>query len=290
MALLRVATFNLLHGMAPHDQRVDAARLRESVRALDCDLVGLQEVDRGQPRSGGTDQTAVVAEALGAAWRRFVPAVHGTPAPVRSWTPASATDGDDTVGPTYGIGLVSRLPVRSWWVKRFPPAPVRLPLPTPPDRRGSSEIGGIGGIGGSGSGSGPRLLLIPDEPRVALAAVVEGPYGPFTAVTAHLSFVPGFNARQLRRIAIWVARMPQPVLLFGDFNLPHPLPARITGWQSLVRARTYPASDPRVQLDHVLALGLGPDHVTAGRAWELAVSDHRALTVDLELAAFNRGR
>ena len=46
---------------------------------IDADVIGLQEVDRFQPRSGGVDQTAVVADALGAEHWRFVPALHGTP-------------------------------------------------------------------------------------------------------------------------------------------------------------------------------------------------------------------
>jgi len=274
MALLRLATFNLLHGMSPASGACAPEQLATDVREVDPDLMGLQEVDRGAARTAGVDQTALVAEALGARWHRFVPTVHGTPAPTRTWTPASALDGEDTVGPTYGIGLVSRLPVRSWWVKRFGPAPLRLPLLMPTE-------------------SGPRrarLLLVPDEPRLALAAVVEGPAGPFTVVTTHLSFVPGWNVRQLRAIAAWVARMPQPVLLLGDFNLPGRLPARLTGWQSLIAAPTYPGHAPRAQLDHVLALGLGREQVRGGRAWALSVSDHCALSVDLDLAGFSRDR
>ncbi len=279
MALLRVATFNLLHGMNPATQATDPDLLASAVRDIDADILGLQEVDRGADRTGGIDQTALVAQSLGAAWHRFVPSVHGTPSAVRTWSPATAVDGEDTVGPTYGIGLVSRLPVRSWWVKRFPPAPLRLPLLVP------------GSAGPPDSGSAGRLVLIPDEPRLALTAVVEGPVGPFTVVTTHLSFVPGWNVRQLRAIARWVARMPGPVLLFGDFNLPGTLPARLTGWQPLVTALTYPAYRPRVQLDHVLALGLGAGDAGAvanGHAWDLPVSDHRAVSVDLELGAFSR--
>jgi endonuclease/exonuclease/phosphatase family metal-dependent hydrolase len=268
MASLRVATFNLLHGMAPGSGSTDPELLAAAVRELDADLIGLQEVDRGAERTGGIDQTALVARSLGAAWHRFVPSVHGTPSPLRTWSPATAVDGEDTVGPTYGIGLVSRLPVRSWWVKRFGPAPARLPLLVPGDGR-------------------PRLLLIPDEPRLALAAVVDGPAGPFTVVTAHLSFVPGWNVRQLRAIARWVARMPQPVLLIGDLNLPGVLPSRLIGWAPLVTAPTYPAPSPKVQLDHILGLGIGPDRVSARQVWLLGVSDHRAVSVDLDVEGFS---
>ena len=63
------------------------------------------------------------------------------------------------------------------------------------------------------------------------------------------------------------------------------IPARVTGWDPLVRERTYPVMRPRVQLDHVLADGLTPIQragaVTAVHL--LPVSDHAAVTVDLDL-------
>jgi endonuclease/exonuclease/phosphatase family metal-dependent hydrolase len=258
---MRVATFNLLHGLSLGDGLVEVGRLRESARILNADILGLQEVDRGQERSGGVDQTAVVAAELGAAHWRFVPALHGTPG--AAWTPARSALDDEADGPTYGIGLVSRLPVRRWWVRRFAAAPFRLPLLVPTHPR-------------------PRLMAIPDEPRVAMAALVDGPYGPFTVLTAHLSFVPGYNVRQLRSMTRWAARMPQPVLLLGDLNLPGPLPQLASRWTSLGRAATYPAYGPRVQFDHVLALGLGTAAVSQVQALTLPVSDHCALVVDLE--------
>lgn len=86
---LRIATFNLLHGQplapdgAPRPYPADAGGpLAEAVAALDADVLALQEVDRYQPRSGTTDQTAVAAKAMGAADWRFAAALHGRPAPV----------------------------------------------------------------------------------------------------------------------------------------------------------------------------------------------------------------
>jgi len=57
---VRLATFNLLSGRGVPDGVVRTDDLRTSAQALDADVVGLQEVDRNQDRSGGTDQTAVV--------------------------------------------------------------------------------------------------------------------------------------------------------------------------------------------------------------------------------------
>ena len=101
-----------------------------------------------------------------------------------------------------------------------------------------------------------------------------------TVTTTHLSFVPGWNAVQLRRLVATLRAMPSPQLLTGDLNIPGRLPRVLDRWRPLVRARTYPAIDPRVQLDHVLALG-DVGEPTSADAPRLALSDHRAAVVDL---------
>ena len=257
---MRVATFNLLHGRSVAHGRVEVTDLRAAARELDADVLGLQEVDRHQERSGLVDQTAEVAAALGAAHWRFVPAVHGTPGRVVSWTRSGEDDGAMTTGPTYGVGLVSRHPVRRWSVRRFGPAPVGMPLMVPGQR---------------------GLTRIPDEPRVALAAEIETPEGSLTVVTAHLSFVPGWNVAQLRALVRWAQGMPGPRLLVGDFNLPGPLPRLVSRWTQLARVATYPSWKPRVQFDHVLADGVPESAVHDVVAVRLPVSDHCALVVDL---------
>ena len=253
---MRLATLNLLNGMSLSDRRVDAARLRTAVQELAPDVVGLQEVDRGQPRSGGLDLTREVAEALGYAHWRFVPALVGTPG--GTWR--AAADGDDeTAEPAYGIGLVSRWPVRAWKVVRLAAAPVRSPIVLPGTR---------------------RVMWLQDEPRVGLAAVVESPRGPMTVATTHLSFVPVWNGVQLRTLTAALAVLPGPRVLLGDLNMPGAVPRWLTGWQVLARTATYPAWDPKIQLDHVLGHGSLPP-VRAVETPELSLSDHRALLVEL---------
>lgn len=256
---MRVATFNLLHGRSLAHGGVDVADLRAAAAELDADVVGLQEVDRHQERSGVVDQTAEVAGALGAQHWRFVPAIDGTPG--AGWS-ASAGDGVVADGPAYGVGLVSRLPVTRWEVRRFGPAPIGLPLMVPGRK---------------------RLTRVDDEPRVAVAAVVEGPHGPVTVVTAHLSFVPGWNIAQLRALTRWAQHLPGPRLLVGDLNLPGAVPRLTTRWTQLARVPTYPSWKPRVQFDHVLADGVAESQVHDVQALRLPVSDHTALVVDLRL-------
>jgi endonuclease/exonuclease/phosphatase family metal-dependent hydrolase len=253
---VRLATFNLLNGTSLADGRNDPRRLAEAVRALDPDVVGLQEVDRDQPRSGGRDLTAEVAEAAGAAHWRFEPALVGTPG--GTWR--AAQDGEPAGAAHYGVGLVSRFPVLSWHVVRLPAAPLRSPVLLPGSR---------------------SLVLLQDEPRVGLAAVVEAPLGRMTVLTTHLSFVPVWNGVQLRRLVAGVRGLPRPQVLLGDLNMPGGVPRALTGWQVLARLPTYPAWEPRLQLDHVLGTGPLPA-VRETAAPELAVSDHRALVVTLD--------
>lgn len=258
---MRLATFNLLHGRSLTDGLVEPPRLTAAVAALAADVLALQEVDLGQGRSGYLDQTALAADALAAGEHRFAAAVVGEPGgAVRPLT--HDDDGQDE--PRFGIGLVSRHPVISWRVIRLKPAPVRAPIYVPGARGG--------------------LVLLRDEPRVVLAAVLCTPRGPLTVATTHLSFVPGWNARQLRQTVRALRALPAPRILLGDLNLPAGAARLLTGWRPLGRRPTFPAGRPRIQLDHVLAdpqdrHRLPP--VTAVRTPLSVISDHRPLVVDL---------
>ena len=253
---MRLATLNLLNGMSLSDRSVTPGRLREAVQALRADVVGLQEVDRFQPRSHSADLTAQVADAMDTPHWRFVPALMGTPG--GTWRAAVEDDGTSEEA-AYGIGLVSRWPVRSWHVTRLPASPLRSPVLLP----GSKQ-----------------MIWLQDEPRVGLAAVVEAPVGLMTIATTHLSFVPLWNGKQLRTLTGDLSRLPGPRVLLGDLNMPPPFPRALTGWRVLAKAATYPAWEPKIQLDHVLGSGDLP-LVTSVESPELAVSDHRGLLVEL---------
>ena len=253
---MRLATLNLLHGMSLSDRTVTPARLTEAVVALRADVVGLQEVDRFQPRSHTADLTRQVAEAMDAQHWRFIPALVGTPG--FHWR--AATDDDDHgTDAAYGIGLVSRHPVLSWHVTRLAAAPVRSPIMIP----GSKQVS-----------------WLKDEPRVGLAAVIQTPLGVMTIATTHLSFVPIWNGKQLRTLTGELARLPGPRVLLGDLNMPPPFPRVLSGWRTLAKVATYPAWDPKIQLDHVLGSGNLPP-VRTVEAPELVVSDHRGLLIEL---------
>ena len=93
---VRLATYNLLHGMTvlggvAEPVRNEAGKvvgpplvaddvpLRRAVADLDADVIGLQEVDVHQPRSGLVHQVRSVAEALDAPHWHFAASVVGHP-------------------------------------------------------------------------------------------------------------------------------------------------------------------------------------------------------------------
>ncbi len=251
---MRIATFNILHGRSLDDGRVDVGRLAASVRELDPDILGLQEVDRDQPRSMGADLTAVAAEAMGATEHEFVAALNGTPG--GTWM--AATGEEQPGSATYGIALLSRYPVVSWRVVRLPALRASVPL---------------------WSTWNHRPFIARDEPRVAVAAVIDGPFGEFTVCNTHLSFIPGWSARQLRLLVRSLTGTREPLVVVGDLNMQPGQATRLTGMRSIASAATFPAHAPTRQIDHVLVRGnlqaSGP-----AEAVRLPLSDHRALVVD----------
>ena len=254
---MRLASFNVLHGRSLVDGEVSTASLVEACTSLEADVLALQEIDRNQARSGGVDQTAAVAKGMGAAAWRFEPALVGEPG--ATWRAAAEEDDPASTEAGYGVGLVSRWPVRAWHVVRLRAAKVKAPVAVP---------------GGRG-----RFILLPDEPRVALAAEVDAPNGPLLVATTHLSFVPGWNLVQLRRVTGALAAFGLPCVLLGDLNVPGSLPARTSGWRALAQVKTFPGAKPSLQIDHALGHGLLPV-VGAVSAPELPLSDHRALVLD----------
>jgi endonuclease/exonuclease/phosphatase family metal-dependent hydrolase len=62
---LRLATFNIKHGAPARDYRGDPVAVAEACADLQADVLALQEVDDGVPRSGLADLAAAVARATG---------------------------------------------------------------------------------------------------------------------------------------------------------------------------------------------------------------------------------
>lgn len=253
--VLRLASFNLLHGMVLRTgDASDPGPLRAAAAELGADVVALQEVDVDQPRSSHVDQVSVFADAAGLGHHVFHPTVDGTPG--ERWSAASPGRG---TGPRYGIGLASRYPLTEVAVLDLGRARTGFPLLLP----------------------NGRPTMVYDEPRAAIAARVVTPIGPVTVASAHLSFVPGWNVVQLLRLTRWLTRLPGPRLLLGDLNMPAVVSRLARDWRPLATIATYPAPRTRIQFDHALLSGDLGAAVTGVAARRLAVSDHRALTVTL---------
>lgn len=253
---MRLATFNILHGRSIADDRVDLDRFGEAVASLNADILALQEVDSAQPRSHHTDLTAVAADAMGARAHRFVAALSGTPG--ATWI--AATEDEVPGAASYGVALLSRYPVRNWQTLRLPRIGFRFPLYLP----------------------GPgKVIIVDEEPRAAVIAHIDSPRGKLIVVNTHLSFVPGWNRRQLRRLRRDLATVTDPTVVMGDLNLDAPVPERILGFRSLAAHPTFPLDSPTQQLDHILVRG-GLGTVQSSEAVRLPLSDHRALVVDVD--------
>jgi endonuclease/exonuclease/phosphatase family metal-dependent hydrolase len=236
--------------------------LAERAAQLDVDLLAIQEVDYYQERSHFADQTAVIADAMSAPFISRAFAIAGTPGEKwKKWEERagrnpthsdSGTANTDTASANsdpasvgwprenreryYGNGIVSRIPIleefRIELGRSKIGAPLAIPQTIPEQAR-------------------PRIkvIYIHDEPRVAHAVALENG---ITVINTHLSFVPGMNVYQLRKIHHWSKSLPGEKILLGDLNLPGKLPAKIMKWRSGAEQFTYPSWGARLQFDHIL--------------------------------------
>jgi len=248
---LRVSSWNLLNGRSLVDGSATRQTLERGLsRFLEeftPDLLAIQEVDDLQPRSEGIHQTKVIADLMGTEYWHYQPTLFGTPGGEWSTT-------EQAESPTYGIALISRVEVRRFHIKELGTAPFGAPLAIPTPK-------------------GVRLRYVPDEPRVVVAAeLVDGTI----VASTHLSFVPGFNVRQLRIAEKWLRTLGDRIILMGDFNLPWGLAEKSTSLRSLTSAKSYPSWSPKVQFDYILASeGIEGREIVHGQA---QISDHRPIS------------
>ncbi|EUA07372.1 endonuclease/Exonuclease/phosphatase family protein [Mycobacterium xenopi 4042] len=130
----------------------------------------------------------------------------------------------------YGIALLSRFPALTWQVLRLPRILARFPMYLPGPR---------------------RVRIVNEEPRAAVIARLDTDLGPLTVANTHLSFVPGWNRVQLRRLVRDLRGFPGP----GADGRPEHRSARAGPPDRVAAARhgaTFPADNPDRQLDHIL--------------------------------------
>ena len=253
---LRILSWNILHGeQIPPVGKLTAEQWKNNLitsateisQNLNPDFIGLQEVDLNQIRSGNLNQTEVIAETIGLKYWAYIPTLIGTPG--ERWqkvdqrkspllTNASPNKQvKDLLPPSYGVGLATNQPIKKIHFKYLGRSLIGMPLLIPNENK-----------------SGPKFIYVQDEPRVALTAELENG---ITITTTHLSFAPGVNIYQLKKLSNFLNTIPGKHILSGDLNLPADLPSKLSsltgGWSSQVNQSTYPSWKPKIQFDYLLA-------------------------------------
>ncbi len=241
---LRVATYNV-HGCVGMDGQRSETRIAEVIASMSVDIVGLQELDLGRPRSAHADQAALIAERLG--WKyQFHPAMRS---------------GEEQ----YGNAIVSRLPIE---LKRAAELPGSPPWYCREQRsaiwmQAQTELGAVQiinshfGLGYSERRLQAKLLIgpewlgsiPPDEPAILL--------GDFNSVPASRSY------RHIQSQLLDVRRLVSPKRPF----------------------RTFPTHLPSLAVDHIFVnRALTPTDLNVHRT-SLArlASDHFPLVCELTL-------
>jgi len=267
---MRLISWNLLHGQSlppaenEQDRALAAANLREIANLISADVITVQEVDENQSRSGELSQVKELANYHGAKYWGFARSVIGTPG-VR-WRKLELTEEKlitnesqikSGLQSSYGIGLISKIPVKQWHLIQLGRSRLGLPL-------------------GVGSEKGMRLIYVKDEPRLAIAAELENGY---TVAVTHLSFVPLVNLYQLWRVKRWLGKLPGKHLLTGDLNLPFDLPVKFSKWRSLSHHKTYPSWEPKIAFDYILAdFEISANAIAPTKS---KFSDHLPVTIEI---------
>lgn len=256
---MRITSWNFLHGQGLEPGGASSAdeALTLCLNVIASDVIALQEVDCNQERSGGANQIEEIARELGAQWWRFAPTLSGTPGV--AW--GKYNGGEEC---SYGIGIISTIPVVDWLQLDLRRSLIGMPLAV------GSESGKM------------RLMYIKDEPRIALAAVMENGW---TVINTHLSFVPLVNIYQFLKLSRWAKKIESEystrVLLVGDFNLPWGIPSKITRWKRATQALSYPSWNPKISFDYIFARQENLSHLREVEIPALNISDHRPVSVEV---------
>lgn len=278
---MRITSWNFLHGQPlkppsvdpknSEGSKIEEQRFAGAVRSLASDVMALQEVDFNLERSGSRDQSRDIAQIMGADYWGFAPAISGTPGV--NWRTLKDDEKEIFTNKSvnqiessgyYGISIVSKLPVKSWLRLELGRSVLGMPLLV------GNEKGRL------------AFLYVKDEPRLAIAAVLENGW---TVINTHLSFVPFVNVYQLYRLSRWADAIEREydtkVILLGDFNLPGGIPSRLTHWKRATQSLSYPSWGPKISFDYILAKAENLDECAEITTPPLDISDHRPISIEI---------
>lgn len=274
---MRITSWNFLHGQPLQPPVINpgvdpaASAYATAVQSLASDVIALQEVDFNLERSDSRNQSSDVAEVIGAAHWGFAPAISGTPGV--KWRKLKVDEKvlftEENVNEInqdgyYGISIISKVPVKSWLRLELSRSVIGMPLAV------ANAKGKL------------SLLYVKDEPRVALAAVLDNGW---TVINTHLSFVPFVNIYQLFKLSRWAKAIEREystkVILLGDFNLPGGIPSKLTLWKRATQSLSYPSWSPKISFDYILLRQEYLCQSSEVTAPTIDISDHRPLSIDL---------
>lgn len=246
---LRVATYNI-HAGAGMDEVFDLDRQTEQLRALDADVIGLQEVDaHWGARSEWRDLAGELARRLH---------MRVSFAPIYSLDPV--TPGEPRR--EYGVAVLSRYRIISAENHEITRLSTQDPNPVPAPAPGFAEV--VLRVQGLPVHVYVTHLDYRPDPSVRIAQIAD-----------------------TRRIMAQDRGGRQ--ILLGDFNAEPDAPELAPLWQELTDADpgapTFPAQDPVKRIDFVAVSksGAGAVRVRDGAVAETLASDHRPVVADLEL-------
>ncbi len=275
---MRLGTWNILHAtlLDPSNQSagfeplVALHKFAEKISSLNLDLLALQEVDEGLARSGQGHQLKYLSNETKMLFWSYARTIIG--APGEDWREAkkheSLINHHDyhlrATLPAYGIGTLSKLPIAATATLELGKAPFGLPLAI-----ATGELN-------KKSRAKTRFIYVPDEPRLALATILENEW---VIINTHLSFVPFYNHYQLQKIKKWAKKLGDKIIILGDFNIPGKIPTWGRGWRELHPGKSYPAWDPKIKFDHIItnqpyAVKIIPTDTTG-------YSDHLPLIIEI---------
>ncbi|CAB4889170.1 unannotated protein [freshwater metagenome] len=263
---MRITSWNCLHGQSLNP--ADSATFSSVAPTLGSDVLALQEIDMNLARSGDQNQIREIADSIAAPDWGFAPALKGTPG--FSWRKLTKnekrviTKNDASDNEYYGIGIASKIPVKNWLRLELGKSLIGLPLLI------ANEKGKV------------APFYVKDEPRVAIAAVLENGW---TVINTHLSFVPIVNIYQLLKITRWAKIIERDyftrVIIVGDFNLPWGIPSKLTQWKRATKTRSYPSWKPAISFDYILINASELKKCEEVIYPQISISDHRPIGIDL---------
>lgn len=248
---LRVVTYNIHAGAGP-DNVFDLDRQVAALRALDADVIGLQEVDvHWGARSEWRDLAGELARRLG---------MRVSFAPIYSLDPVAEG------GPRreYGVAVLSRYRIVSAENHEVTRLSTQDPNPVPAPAPGFGEV--VLRVRGLPVHVYVTHLDYRGDPSVRVAQVAD--------------------TRRIMAEDREAERSPVRQVLLGDFNAPPAAPELAPLWRELTDAEpggpTYPAQDPVRRIDYV-AVSKDTVRVRHAAVAETLASDHRPVVADLLL-------